>query len=258
VGAVKRSGLPVFVQLDGRPVILVGPEAGDTAAADAKRRLLERAGAVIVGEDGEARLAIIAIDEPEPVVRRLRDRAILVNVADRPDLCDFTLPAIVERDPVTVAIGTGGTSAGLAAALRQRLEAMFPASLGGLADALKRSRAAIRERWPDAGERRRAIGAALARPLDPLRDQPEGAVERWLAAPDAEPAGLVRVRLCSADPDELTLREARLLAQADRVTHRADVPATILTRARADAERIACDVAPTNLPGLTVDLEMAR
>ena len=249
---MKRSGLPVFVQLDGRPVILVG----SGAAADAKRRLLERAGAVIVGEGDDARLAIIACDDPDPVAARLRGRAILVNVADRPDLCDFTLPAIVERDPVTLAIGTGGASAGLAAGLRQRLEAMLPVSLGGLANALKASRDAIRTRWPDAGARRRAIGAALAGPLDPLSDQPIDAVERWLAAPDAGQAGIVRIALRSADPDDLTLREARLLAQADRVTHRAEVPQAILSRARADAERIACDAPPANLPGLTVDLEM--
>ncbi|HSX53833.1 MAG TPA: NAD(P)-dependent oxidoreductase [Sphingomonas sp.] len=248
---MKRSGLPVFVQLDGRPVILVGTGA----VADAKRRLLERAGAVVVDEANEACLALVACDDPESVAARLKARAILVNVADRPDLCDFTLPAIIEREPVTVAIGTGGASAGLAAALRQRLEAMLPASLGGMADALKRNRDVIRARWPDAGDRRRAIGAALAGRLDPLTDQPADTVERWLATPDAGLAGFVRIALRSADPDDLTLREARLLAQADRVTHRADVPAAILTRARADAERIACDTPPANLPGLTVDLE---
>lgn len=250
---MKRSGLPVFVQLDGRPVILIG--SGTTA--EAKRRLLERAGAVIVGEEGDARLAIVACDEPEAVTARLKARAILVNVADRPDLCDFTLPAIVERDPVTIAVGTGGASAGLAAALRQRFETMLPQSLGGLADALKASRDAIRTRWPDAADRRRAIGAALAGPIDPLADQSAAAVERWLATPKAGQSGIVRIALRSTDPDDLTLREARLLAQADRITHRADVPAEILTRARADAERIECDAPPANLPGLTVDLEMA-
>ncbi|WP_343520620.1 NAD(P)-dependent oxidoreductase [Sphingomonas sp.] len=251
---MKRSGLPVFVQLDGRPVILVGTGA----AAEAKRRLLVRAGAVILGEASDARLAIVASDDPEPVAARLKARGVLVNVADRPDLCDFTLPAIVEREPVMVAIGTGGASAGLAAALRQRLEGLLPASLGRLAEALQRSRSAIRERWPDAGERRRAIGTALAGPLDPLRDQPGDAVERWLAAPVAESAGVVRILLRSADPDDLTLREARLLAQADRVTHRPGVPQAILTRARADAERITCDTPPDSLPGLTIDLEMAE
>lgn len=251
---MKRSGLPVFVQLDGRPVILVG--AG--AAAEAKRRLLERAGAVILDEDGDARLAIVVTGDPEPVASRLKNRGILVNVADRPDLCDFTLPAIVERDPVTIAIGTGGASAGLAAALRQRLETMLPASLGGLADALKAARGTIRARWPDAAERRRAIGAALTGPIDPLTDQPSDAVERWLAAPDAAHEGTVRITLRSADPDDLTLREARLLAQADRVTHRAGIPPAILNRARADAERIECDAPSAGLPGLTIDVEMAR
>lgn len=250
---MKRSGLPVFVQLDGRPVILIG----EGATADAKRRLLSRAGAAIVGEEGDARLAIVACDDPEPVAARLKARGILVNVADRPDLCDFTLPAIVERDPVTIAIGTGGASAGLAAALRQRFEAMLPAALGGLADALKTSRDAIRARWPDSGDRRRAIGAALTGPIDPLADQSVDAVERWLAAPDAGQSGMIRITLRSADPDDLTLGEARLIAQADRVTHRDDVPAAILNRARADAERIECDAPPANLPGLTVDLEMA-
>lgn len=250
---MKRSGLPVFVQLDGRPVILIG----SGATADAKRRLLARAGAVIVGEEGRARLAIVACEDPEPAAARLKVRGILVNVADRPDLCDFTLPAIVERDPVTIAIGTGGASAGLAAALRQRLEAMLPQSLGALADAIKAHRDAIRARWPEAGDRRRAIGTALAGPLDPLADQSADAVARWLAAPDAGATGIVRIALRAGDPDDLTLREARWIAQADRITHRADVPLSILMRGRADAERIACDAPPANLPGLTVDLEMA-
>ncbi len=250
---MKRSGLPVFVQLDGRPVILIG----SGATAEAKRRLLERAGVVIVGEEGNARLAIVACDDPEGVTARLKARGILVNVADRPDLCDFTLPAIVERDPVTLAIGTGGASAGLAAALRQRLEAVLPASLGRLADALRVNRDAIRMRWPDGGDRRRAIGVALAGPLDPLADHPADTVERWLAAPETGRAGLVQIALHSPDPDDLTLREARLIAQADQVTHRADVPAAILNRARADAAQIACEAPPANLPGLTVDLEMA-
>ncbi|ETI61708.1 siroheme synthase, partial [Sphingobium sp. C100] len=111
------QSLPVFLRLTGRPVILTG--AGE--AADAKRRLLERAGARIVGEDdAQARIAIVA-DGDEATVDRLRARGVLVNATDRPALCDFTLPAIVDRDPVLIAIGTGGASAGLAKALRQRL-----------------------------------------------------------------------------------------------------------------------------------------
>ena len=93
--------LPLFVRLAGRPVMLIG----EGEAADAKRRLLTRAGAVVVGEDAEAALAIVALDAPEATVTRLRARGVLVNAVDRSDLCDFTLPAIVDRDPVIVAIG---------------------------------------------------------------------------------------------------------------------------------------------------------
>lgn len=247
--------LPILVKLMGRPVMLIG----EGEAADAKRRLLERAGAEITGEDSEARLAIVALADPEPVVARLRARGVLVNAVDRPDLCDFTLPAIVDRSPVLVAIGTAGASAGLAAALRQRIEAILPARLGALAEELHAARSAIRARWPEGGERRRAIGSALAGPLDPLIDQPTDAVARWLASGDAPAAAMLRFRLASADPDDLTLRQARALAQAERVFHRPDVPAAILDRARADAVRIACDAPPEDPgAGLSIDLEMAR
>ncbi len=253
---MSLHALPLFVKLAGRPVMLIG--TGE--AADAKRRLLERAGAVIVDEAAQAALAIVALDDPEPVVARLRARGVLVNAVDRPALCDFTLPAIVDRDPVLVAIGTGGASAGVAAALRQRLEALLPASLGPRVRALAAARDAIRARWPEAGERRRALANAFAGPLDPLTEAPADAVDTWLAAEDTpQEGGLLRFRLASPDPDDLTLRQARALAQADRVFHRRDVPAALLDRARADADRIACD-APPAAPGdgLAVDLEMAR
>jgi uroporphyrin-III C-methyltransferase/precorrin-2 dehydrogenase/sirohydrochlorin ferrochelatase len=107
------------------------------------------------------------------------------------------------------------------------------------------------------GERRRAIQVALAPGgvLDPLVDHD---------APDAttlaagRPAEVVRIRLRSADPDDLTLREARWLAAADRVTHRADVPSLVLDRARADAPRDLTAAAPAlSEAGLTVDVAFA-
>lgn len=238
------AALPVFMRLEGRPVILIG--AGE--AADAKRRLLERAGAVIVGEGDAAALAIVIDDEP--AAARLKARGVLVNAVDRPELCDFTLPAIIDRDPVLVAIGTGGVSAGLAAALRQKLETLLPTGLGALATDLNAARPAIRARWPDMADRRRAIGAAL--------DTLEGDVVARVLAADAAAPRLLRLRLASADPDDLTLRQARALAAAERVYYRANVPPAILDRARADAERI-CGAAPAGPGGgLTIDLEMAR
>lgn len=243
--------LPIFLRLHGRPVILIG----EGEAAEAKRRLLERAGAFLVGEEADARLALVATDTPDAAAARLKARGILVNVADRPDLCDFTLPAIVDRDPVIVAIGTGGASAGLAKTLRQRLEAILPASLGGLATALHGARERIRARWPDPSDRRRAIDTALDGPLDPLSGG--GDVGAWLAGA-AESGGdaLVAIRLASPDPDDLTLRQARLLGQADRIYHRAAVPAAVLDRARADAARIVCDAPPAH-PGVGLSLFIA-
>lgn len=250
------ASLPLFVRLADRPVMLLG----EGVAADAKRRLLERAGALVCDEASSAAIAIVAIednDAAEAAVARLKARGILVNAVDRPALCDFTLPALIERGPVLVAIGTGGVSAGLAAALRQRLEALLPAGLGALANALQAARGAIRAQWPDAGDRRRAIARALAPggQLDPFGFDAD--VDFWLAdLADAPVRELVCFKLHSADPDDLTLRQARALAQADRIYHRSDVPVVILDRARADAERIAAAAAPSDLlPGISVFLE---
>lgn len=243
--------LPLFLRLAGRPVILIG--AGEMA--DAKRRLLERAGAIVVAEEAQAALAIVANGD-EAAVARLKARGLLVNAVDRPDLCDFTLPAIVERDPVLIAIGTGGASAGLAKVIRQRLEALLPARLGALATALYAARPAISARWPHAADRRRALDAALAPngPLDPLRDEAADQVMPWLSgAADPTSDRFISLSLSSADPEELTLRAARLLGEADRVYHHPAVPPAILDRARADAVRISAPAAPSE-PGAGLSL----
>ena len=248
---MNLHSLPIFVTLAGRPVILIGTGEG----AEAKRRLLERAGAAIVGEEVQAALAIV-VDDDAAVVR-LKARGVLVNAVDRPELCDFTLPAIVDRSPVIVAIGTGGASAGLAAALRQRIEAWLPASVGALADALSAARGAMRARWPDPGARRLALGAALSEggALDPLR---ETDLQAFLDTDGSPSPRTTVVTLTSAHPDDLTLRAARALAQADRIYHSPDAPRAILDRARADAVRIVAPLPRSPLPGLNVVLELAR
>jgi len=229
--------LPLFHRIAGQPVIVLG----EGEAALAKRRLVERAGGIIVGEDNsEARLAFVATDAPEEAAARLKARGVLVNVPDRPKLCDFTVPSILDRSPVLLAIGTDGASAGLAKALRLRFETLLPPGLGALADALGRARETMRANWSDAGERRRALDAALSEggPLDPLRQGGAEAVDVWLAGNTPELAGgVVEIRLVSADPDDLTLRQSRLLGSADVVAHEPLIPPAILDRARADAVR---------------------
>lgn len=228
--------LPLFHRLTGQPVIVVG----EGEAAEAKRRLVERAGARVVGEgDPAARLAFVAMAEPDAVATRLRAKGLLVNVADRPDLCDFTLPSLLERGPVLIAVGTGGVSAGLAKALRLRLEALLPDGLGSLAERLGAARSALRERFAEPGERRRALDAALAEggALDPLDAGSAARVADWLEGASVEAGDVHEIVLRSDDPDDLTLREARLLGTADLVLHDPRVPQAILNRARADAVR---------------------
>lgn len=245
--------LPLFHRLDGQPVIVVG----DGAAAAAKRRLIERAGGAVVGEDHPgARLAFIAAADPEAAAARLRQRGVLVNVADRPELCDFTVPSVLERGPVVVAVGTGGASAGLAKALRIRLEQLLPQTLGDLATVLQRLRADMRARWPDPAVRRRALDAALDRggALDLLRDDAAERAASWLAGAEPPAAGAVTMTVTSDDPDDLTLRQARLLSQADVLAFEPGICAGILNRARADAVRvaIAAGAAAPDHPGLMV------
>lgn len=252
--------LPLFLKVQGRKVVLIG--SGDMA--EAKARLWRRAGAVLVDEDeaAGAAVAIIALDgeEADAAAARMRALGLLVNVVDRPDLCDFTTPAIVERDPVLIAIATGGASAGLAKALRQRLEALLPQNLGDLASGLAAARDAMRAAYPGAADRRRALDAALSAggPLDPFNDGAAEGVEAWLTAGEAPAQSAYhRFTLTSADPDDLTLRAARMLGQADVVWHEAACPPDILSRARADAVRLGVAVntpAPATYEGIIVHL----
>ncbi|KMS55181.1 siroheme synthase [Novosphingobium barchaimii LL02] len=254
--------LPLFHRISGRPVVVLG----EGEAAEAKRRLVERAGAIIVtdlhtGIASGARLAFIALENDEAArvaVAEARSAGMLVNATDRPALCDFTVPSILDRSPVLVAIGTGGASAGLAKQLRLRLEALLPQSLGALASGLGAARAALRQRFPEAGERRRALDAALAAgsALDPLADSSADHIDAWLAGAPAGAAGVAEIALRSGDPEDLTLREARLLGTADVIVHDSRVPTVVLDRARADAVRLESDgLSPYHrIAGLTVVL----
>jgi uroporphyrin-III C-methyltransferase/precorrin-2 dehydrogenase/sirohydrochlorin ferrochelatase len=257
------ESLPLYHRIAGQPVVVLG--SGE--AAEAKRRLVARAGGIVIddmqeGIDKGARLAFIAHDNPEAAAGdavRLRCAGLLVNVTDQPDLCDFTVPSVLDRSPVLIAVGTGGASAGLAKALRLRLEALLPQSLGLLAEGLCEARAALRKRWADAGERRRALDEALAEggPLDPLKDTSAGAITAWLGNESAPAADdVVEIFLTSDDPDDLTLRQARLLGSADAVVHEKGIAVAVLDRARADAVRIAIEpgATPPERHGLIVVL----
>lgn len=250
--------LPIFLSLTGRTVIVVG----DGEAAAAKARLVVAAGGIVGGEDVEFPvLAYVALDdeaEAGVAAARLRARGLLVNVVDRPAMSDFLMGAIIDRSPVVVAISTGGATASLSRALRSRLEALLPASLGALARAIGTSRSAAAISHPTIADRRRLWERALAEgaPLDPLRTivDPDAAVATAIAGSSAAFPALLTITVTSPDPGELTLNQLAALGRCDALVVEGQVPAAIIDRARRDALRVAA--VPTQLPeGLTVVLQ---
>ncbi len=265
-GALPKgiASLPLFHQVRGQKILLLG----EGEAAEPKRRLIERVGAEVIPDmqqaiDEGVRIAFVAYDDAkacEVAAINLRCAGLLVNVVDRPELCDFTTPSILDRDPLLIAIGTGGASAGLAKHIRLRLERILPQTLGKLARALQAIRPQLRERLPNGAERRQVIDKALGEGgiLDPLAAGAHKKVKPWFdgSTPQMDPV-LEEIALTSSDPEELTLRAARLLGLADRIVLEGAVPEEILARARADAERLKMSEwdASQQAPGLTVTVK---
>src|SRR5260221_983126 len=135
--AVKH--LPLFFDRKARKVVVVGEgPAGDRRAALARSAGAEvqQVSDVEVADLRGAAAAFVATGDADrdAAARGIaKSIGVPVNVADRPNLCDFILPAIVDRDGVVVAISTGGASPTLAAALPGRLEAALPERVGALA-----------------------------------------------------------------------------------------------------------------------------
>ena len=252
--------LPIFLTIAGRPVIVIG----DGEAAAAKARLVVAAGGVVVTGDAAAMLAFVALDDEAQAIAaaaRLRAGGLLVNVVDRPALSDFLMGAIIDRSPVVVAVSTGGATASLSRALRGRLEALLPASLGALASAIGASRRAAAAAHPTIADRRRLWERALAQgaPLDPLAplDDPQRAVTAAIAGTSAAAPELRIIPVTSADPGELTLNQLSALGRCDALIIEGAVPAAVIDRARRDAMRL--DAVPAPLPeGLTVVLQASN
>ena len=175
---------PVSLRLEGARALVVG----GGAVALRKTKALRRAGACVVAVSpafvpGFRRLraarlrrryrtadlrgaAVVVASTDDAAVnaavsRDCRRRGIPVNVVDVPELCTFFVPAVVRRGPVTVAVSTGGRSPSLAAALRRRLEALLPTSLGPLAERLGTERRRLLRALPPSRSRTRRIKALV-------------------------------------------------------------------------------------------------
>ncbi|MDV7142652.1 siroheme synthase CysG [Tropicimonas sp. TH_r6] len=169
------------------------------------------------------------------------EAGILINVVDNLEASAFITPAIVDRDPVTVAIGTEGAAPVLARAIKRDLEERLPQSLGLLARLGKRFRSHAdalpmgrirRDFWSAfyfrsgpraAASGREAINAAL-----------ETELQAHLGA-EARPGHVSFVGAGPGDPELLTLKARRALDEADVIIHDRLVPAEILELARREA-----------------------
>jgi uroporphyrin-III C-methyltransferase/precorrin-2 dehydrogenase/sirohydrochlorin ferrochelatase len=169
-----------------------------------------------------------------------------VNVADRPELSDFAVPAIVDRAPIAVAIATDGVAPVLAQRVRAVIEAVLPPGFGRLGQLAAGLRERVRLALPEARDRRRFWhgvfdGAAASAALrgDMLRAH-RLALQSLYDGAAAPQKG--RVLLVGAGPgstDLLTLRAQRALGAADVIVHDDLVPDDVIAMGRRDAERIA-------------------
>jgi len=263
---------PIFLAVEGRRIVLSG---GGEAALAKLRLLLKTEGHITVysptptpeietwaqagrltlhrrtmtpGDTLCAALFYAADEDPTEDARTAaiaRADGALVNIVDNLEDSQFITPAIVDRDPVTVAIGTEGAAPVLARAIKADLEARLPATLGTLARIGKAFRKAVevlpmgrrrRDFWADfyftAGPRAMQEGgeAQVHNSLQTLLHKHENASERegHVAFVGAGPG----------DPELLTLKARKALDTADVVIHDRLVTPDILELARREATLI--------------------
>lgn len=245
--------LPLFFDLSGRKVVVVG----EGPAADRRAALARSAGAA-VRQLGDIRAADLRgaaavfiatgdLDHDTVAQRVAKLVGVPVNVADRPALCDFILPAIVDRDDVVVAISTGGAAPTLAATLRGRIEAVLPERIGRLAKLAATFRTQVNTLIADPARRRAFWRRLVEGPAARLAMAGDDAAARRAALGELDdarrrlaPVGIAHiVGAGPGDPDLLTLKAAQLLREADAILHDDLVPPAVLARARRDAEFLA-------------------
>ncbi|WP_315925125.1 siroheme synthase CysG [Mesorhizobium sp. SP-1A] len=267
--AHKLNAFPIFLRVEGQVVAIVG----DGEEALAKARLIGQSAAALrivaaapapalaafITEHGadhvqagyarehiEGAAMVFAASGDAALDARVSEDArqlgIPVNAVDRPELCDFFTPALVNRAPVAVAIGTEGAGPVLAQMIRARIDRMLAPSLGPLAALAASFRDAAEKLLPRGVARRRFWGEFFAGA--PARAMETGNVSlahdaaAKLLAANAPVRG--HIALVGAGPgaeDLLTLRAQRLLMEADAIVHDALVPEAVVAMGRRDAER---------------------
>jgi uroporphyrin-III C-methyltransferase/precorrin-2 dehydrogenase/sirohydrochlorin ferrochelatase len=244
--------LPLFFDLAGRRVVVVG----QGPVADRRAELARSAGAAVFqlesasAADLKGAAAVFVatgnLDNDTDARRAAKAAGVPVNVADRPGLSDFILPAIIDRDDVVVAVSTGGASPSLATLLRARIEALLPERIGALARLAQTFRVQAKALIIDPDRRRafwnRLVDGPAARLVlagDDISARRVALSELNDARRALKPIGIAHiVGAGPGDPDLLTLRAAQLLQEADAILHDELVPQAILNRARREAELV--------------------
>ena len=263
---------PLFFDLRKKSVLIVG--GGEVAFR--KAQLLSRAGAVLhiiapeirhdltvlaaetngitrrrkyVPDDITGCHIVVAAVNDETINRQVsadaKERGIPVNVVDRPALCDFIFPALIDRSPLLVAISSSGVSPVLARRLRAKIEALLPPALGKLATFCGRWRESVKNTLP-AGRRRifweEALDSAAATAVFNSDEKTaDNRLREHLRLFAGGGTKIGEVYLIGAGPgaaDLLTLQATRLLQCADVVVHDRLASKEVVDLARRDAEKI--------------------
>ncbi len=204
--------------------------------ANYNSRLMNAIDLVIAATDDQVLNETISLDAAE--------RHIFVNVVDSPNLCTFIVPAIIDRSPVTIAVGTGGTAPVLARLLRGKIEALIPHRYGALAGLAAKYRDRVKAAVPK-GPSRKAFweevfeGDVAEQVLCGNQEAAEKQLQELIEEGQAPQKGEVYlVGAGPGDPDLLTFRALRLMQKADIVIYDRLVSKDILNLVRRDADRM--------------------
>lgn len=246
-GEAAEAKLRTLIKTDGQ-LILVSPEVSPEIKRWIEAGKITWEARDYVQTDLEGKRLIYAATDDDAVNGKIsqqaRELGLLVNAADYKDACDFITPALVDRAPVAISIGTEGKSPGLARAIKADLETRLPAELGAYALLVNKLRAKVKAVMPDLAARQRfwadIFGSkdltAQLRLSDSALTQ---AVNDKLAGADSSGGGMVSlVGAGPGDPDLITHQARQKLHSADVVIYDRLVSQGVLDFGRREAEYI--------------------
>ena len=198
-------------------------------------------------------LALVIAATSEPAVNRqvsedAQASNIPVNVVDAPELCTVTFPAILDRSPLVISVGSSASSPVLTRYVRELIEQVIPAAFANLAKYLAARRPKLRQTLPQGKQVRRQMEDFLDSPGMALAMQRQDAkADDYLFATNPStiasmtaPMTRGEVYMVGAgpgDPDLLTLKALHLMQKADIVLYDNLVSPGVLERTRRDATR---------------------